>query len=191
MHCHCHGTEDRDCCHGTEDRDGTAGEVVTPVKRLKSSDSIFHRLNTATGITIDLCVDGGPLVVQTIDDDTQLQGPAGEMEPLDVQTIGDDTQLQGESEMQMDMNDVYAERLSMNNVVAEENLEDTPVDGGNQNAAADPSVESTDVDEAPEDSQIATAHRYPLPPPRLSRYGMEYFCLNSQGRAEYCARHSN
>ena len=187
----------------------TAGEVVTPVKRLKSSDSIFHRLNTAKGITIDLCVDGGPLVVQTIDDDTQLQGlngemeplyvqtidddtqlqgPNGEMEPLDVQTIGDDTQLQGESEMQTDMNDVYAERLSMNNVVAEENLEDTPVDGGNQNAAADPSVEATDVDE---DSQIATAHRYPLPPPRLSRYGMEYFCLNSQGRAEYCARHSN
>ena len=185
MHCHCHGTEDRDCCHGTEDRDGTAGEVVTPVKRLKSSDSIFHRLNTAKGVTIDLCVDGGPLVVQTIDDDTQLQGLNGEMEPLDVQTIGDDTQLQGESEMQTDMNDVYAERLSMNNVFAEENLEDTPVDGGNQNAAADPSVEATDVDE---DNEIATAHRYPLPPPPLSRYGMEYVCLNSQERAEYCAR---
>ena len=51
-----------------------AGAVVTPVKRLKSSDSIFTRLNNATGVFIDLCVDGGPLVVQTIDDDTQLQG---------------------------------------------------------------------------------------------------------------------
>ena len=36
-----------------------------------------------------------PLYVQTIDDDTQLQGPNGEMEPLDVQTIDGDTQLQG------------------------------------------------------------------------------------------------